>query len=793
MFRNYLLVAFRNLKKQKSFSLINIFGLTLGISCCLLIFLFIMNEFSFDKFHSKADRLYRVMRIANMNGQNERIPYLSAPYGPALKSDFPSDIEETVRVMPSNGLLESGNQAFNEKKVYFTDDNFFSVFDFKLLKGDPGSVLKDEGSIVITAAMAKKYFGAEDPIGKIMQLDRTHALKVTGVAANVPVNSHLNFDMVVPLKLYKNEPWFSIWNNNNGFTYALLAKNTKPENLMARFPGFMQKYMPNQEMDVLKRMNLGLTPLTDIYFEPAGPWDNVKHGSLNIVYIFLSIALLILGLACINFMNLATAKASDRSKEVGLRKVLGAVKSNLVYQFLGESFLLAFISAVLAVVLVQMLTPAFNQFLGYTLPVFWTKPAFYLFIPAVVLLVGLLAGIYPALVLSSFSPIESLKGKLRLGKSGAFFRKGLVVFQFSISVLLIIGTMVIMLQMNFVRVSELGFEKEHALVMKIDNSDIGMNASRFRTLVKALPGVRDVSIMSGEPGGFYDNFNFDVEGRSDGEYMFRTVFTDMEYVSTLGLKVVAGRAFSEKFPTDSTNAVMINAKTAAKLGLTPEQAIGKRIRNQFRDSAFRTIVGVTEDFHFLSLKDEIQPLVISPGNDIRAAVIRLDAGDPAPAIADIKKTYASLAPVYPFEYNFLDEQFDSQYKTDVQQQDLLKAFAMVGILIACLGLFGLASFTAVKRTKEIGVRKVLGSSVQAIVMLLSKDLLKPVLIGTVLAIPLGYLIMQRWLENFAYRTPIYWWIYAVAVLVSLVIALITVSQQAIKAAMSNPVKSLRTE
>jgi putative ABC transport system permease protein len=555
----------------------------------------------------------------------------------------------------------------------------------------------------------------------------------------------------------------------------------------------MQKYMPTPEKEMQKRMTLDLNPLHDIYFEPAAPWDNVKHGSRNIVFIFLSISLIILGLACINFMNLATAKASDRSKEVGLRKVLGAVKSNLIYQFLGESFLLAAIPAIIAIVVVQLVTPAFNQFLGYTLPVFWNMPAFYIFFPAVIILVGILAGLYPALVLSSFSPIESLKGKLRVGKAGAFFRKGLVVFQFGISVLLIIATMVIMLQMNYVRATDLGFNKEQSLVLTIDNNDIYNNSYRFRKLVKEIRGVTDASLMSGEPGGFYDNFDFDVEGKEGGDWMFRTVFTDPQYVSTLGLKIVAGRNLSESFPTDSMNSVLVNEKTARLMGLTPQQAIGKRIRNQFRDSLFRTIVGVTEDFHFLSLKEEIQPLVISPGSDVRIAVVRLAPGDPEKVITDVKKLYTALAPGYPFEYNFLDQSFDKQYKTDRLQQDLLKSFAILGILIACLGLFGLASFTAVKRTKEIGVRKVLGSSIQGIVLLLSKDLLKPVIIGTILAIPIGYLVMRQWLENFAYRTPIYWWIYVVAILVSLVIALLTVSQQAFKAALSNPAKSLRTE
>lgn len=793
MFFNYLLLAYRNLKKQRAFSLINLFGLTLGISSCLLIFLFILNEFSFDKFHSKADRIFRVMRVANMNGERVGIPYLAATYSDALKNDFGNEIEMSVRVMPANGLLKSPLAAFNERKLYFTDPEFFRVFDFKLLKGDPATVLKDPASVVMTESMAKKYFGSEEPVGKILELDKRHALKVTGICRDVPGNSTLDFDMVIPISLYRNEPWYSQWNANNLFTYVLLAPNVSPTSMNSRFRQFMDKYRPDPGKDESKKMTLGLNPLKDIYFESSGPWDSVKHGSRKVVYIFMSIALLILALACINFMNLATAKASDRSKEVGLRKVLGALRNNLIYQFLGESFLLAAFSAVLAVLVVQLITPWFNQYLGYTVPSFWNIPAFYVFLPAVILVVGVLAGSYPALVLSSFSPIESLKGKLKIGKSGAIFRKALVVFQFSISVLLIIGTLVIMLQMQFIRNKDLGFDKDQALIVKLDNDDIYNGAYRFKNLAASVDKVSGVSLMSGEPGGFYDNFLFDVEGKEKGDWMFRTAFADFQYASTLGIKIIAGRDLSPQYPTDSSDAVLINASAARKMGYTPEQAIGKRLRNLIRDSSYRRVVGVTEDFHFLSLKDQIEPLVISPGRDLRVAVIRLAAGDPKNTIAALNKTYASIAPVYPFEYQFLDQQFEKQYTSDVRQQDLLQSFAFVAILIACLGLFGLASFTAVKRTKEIGVRKVLGSSTGGIVMLLSKDLLKPVIIGTLLAVPLGLIIMQQWLENFAYRTPLYWWIFLVAVGISMLIALITVSQQAIKAALSNPVKSLRTE
>ncbi len=796
MLKNYLLLAINNFRKQKLFSLINILGLTIGITCCLMIFLFILNEWSYDNFHKNGDKIYRVMRIGNINGAKREIPYLSAPYATALLNDFPDAIEKSVRVMPDNDLVSYKNISFNEKNVYLTDSNFFSLFNFPLLRGDPATVLREPHSIVLTETAAKKYFGSEDPMGKIVLFNQELPLKVTGIAKNTPVNSHLEFDMVVPISNYYGDEWFKQWPNNSMFVYVRLQPSVDPQQLSKRFPQFMDKYLGQYYKENGFKMDLQMNPLKDIYFEGESPFDRVKHGSKKMVYIFMSIALLILVIACINFMNLATARATERSKEIGLRKVMGALRKQLIGQFILESILFATIASVLAILLLQLVMPAYTSLLGYRLPVYWNNPLVYFFILGIIIIVGFLAGSYPALLLSGFSPIQALKGKLRTGVNGAIFRKVLVVFQFGISVLLIICITVMMSQMHYVKNTDLGFNQQQTMIIRLDNNIIRQQAVQLKNELQQDPAVTTVSLMSGEPGGFHDSYGFESEAKPGEKLMFNTEFADFEYVKTLGLSIIAGRDFSAQFGTDSTQSVLINRSAAAKLGYTPERAIGKWVKNISRDTVRRHIVGVVEDFHFSSLKQPIGALVISTGRDRRLALLKLktvDRSSMQSAISAIKAKYSALAPAYPFEYDFLDEKFSQLYKTEIRQETILSIFAIIAIGIACLGLFGLASYTAVKRTREIGVRKVLGSSVQNIVVLLSKDLLKPVLLGTLIAVPAGYYFMFNWLQSFAYRVSIQLWMFAAAGAAAIVIALATVSFQAIKAALANPVKSLRTE
>ncbi|HVM88080.1 MAG TPA: ABC transporter permease [Puia sp.] len=794
MLKNYLLLAVKNFRKQKLFSLINILGLTIGITCCLMIFLFILNEFSYDNFHKNGKDIYRVMRVGVTNGEKKEIPYLSPPYSRALQNDYPDAVKSTVRVDFDNDLIRYNNISFNEKKIILTDSNFFSFFSFRLLKGDPATVLSDPLSIVMTESTAKKYFGNEDPIGKVVKFNNDLNLKVTGIAEDIPGNSHLDFDMAVPLANWRTAQWMNQWPNNSLFVYVQLNPATDAEQLKKQFPAFMDKYMGAFYKENGFKMDLTIKPLSEIYFEGESRFDSVKHGNKKMVYIFMSIALLILIIACINFMNLATARATDRSKEVGLRKVLGAIRTQLTWQFIFESLLFAAIAAFLAVLLLQLLMPAYTGFLGYKLPSYWSNIWFYVFIAGVIAVVGLLAGSYPALLLSSFSPIESLKGKLRMGKNGAFFRKALVVFQFGISVLLITSVTIIMNQMHYVHTSDMGFDKEKSMIVRLDNNAIWDKKIQFKKELEADSAVASVSLMSGEPGGFHDTYGFEAEAKPGEKLMLNTEFADFEYTKTLGLKIIAGRNLSASFPTDSERSVLINRTAANTLGYTPERIIGTWIKSIAQDSLPRRIVGVVEDYHYSSLRELIGPLVISPKkDDRRVALIKLSTANMQQSIERIKKIYEGNASDYPFEYSFLDKKFDQLYKSEVKQESLLGIFSGIAICIACLGLFGLASYTAVKRTKEIGVRKVLGSSVENIVLLLSKDLLKPVLIGTIIAIPIGYYIMQKWLQGFAYRVTVYWWLFAAAAMVAIVIAVITVSMQAIKAAIANPVKSLRTE
>ena len=792
MLKNYFKTAWRNLVKSKVFSLINILGLTLGITVCMMIYLFILNELSVDNFHADGDRIYRVMRNAVMDNKSKSVAYLSGPYQPALLNDFPGQVESSVRVNQNDNLFTIGNQSFHEKKELDVDSNFFSFFSFPLLKGSPATVLNDVNSIVLTESTAKKYFGSVDnAMGKIIMLNKEAPLQVSGIAKDVPSNSHLDFNIVTSLERYKSAGWMTKWINNGIYTYIKLAPGVAQATLEKQFPGFMEKYMGSDMRKYGFHFSLSLTPLKDVYFQD-GSFDGVKHGDKTVVYIFLSVAILILLIACINFMNLSTIRAADRSKEVGLRKVLGALRNSLVWQFIGESVLLTAISCALSVVLLMLAMPWYNQLLGYTITTSWNTWPLYLFLGGIIIVVGFVAGSYPALFLSAFSPIQALKGKLKAGKGGATFRQALVVVQFSISVFLIVGTLIITKQMSYVKNKQLGYNQEQSVIVPIDNNDIYRNMNSFKTALQNNNAVESVSLMSGVPGGFFDGHMFDVQDHSE-RWNARTEFADFEFVKTLGLKIIAGRDFSAQYPTDTTDAVLVNKTAATRLGWTPQEALGKWILNTVRDSARRRIIGVVNDFNFQSLKQDVEGLVISPASDRRQILVKLKPGNIQAGINVIKNTYSKAAPAYPFEYTFLNQQFGEMYKKDLRQQSILTVFAGIAIFVACLGLFGLASFTATKRFKEIGVRKVLGSSVKGIVIIMSKDLLKPVVIAMCIALPVGYWAMYNWLQNFAFRTALSWWLFVLAALITFGIALITVGAKAIKAAMANPIKSLRSE
>jgi putative ABC transport system permease protein len=792
MFTNYLKIAFRNLTRNKVFSIINLLGLSTGITVCLMIFLFISNEFSVDDFHKNGKNIYRVMRGINHDGKAMDVSYLSGPYAPALLTDFTGQIEQAIRVNPTNALITAQDKSFHERKIIDADPTFFTFFSFPLLKGDPATALLDPASVVLTESTAKKYFGsADNAMGKIVKVDKSLAVKVTGIAQDVPANSHLDFDLVIPLENYKDRGWMTTWINNGLYTYVQLAPTVNEEQVERNFPRFMDKHMGLVMKESGFKFTLSLTPLRDIYFEQAA-FDNGKHGDKRVVYIFLSIAVLIMLVACINFMNLSTVRAVERSKEIGVRKVLGAVKGHLVWQFIGESLLLTALSCLLSIGLLALVLPVYTQLLGYHLNLSAHVLPIVLFLLGIIVVAGFLAGSYPAFVLAAFSPIQALKGRLRLGKGGVSLRQVLVVVQFSISILLMLGTAIGTQQMSYLKNKQLGYNKEQTLVVPIDNEDTDLFFRGHKPQLLAQSRIEAVSMMSGEPGGYFDAHMFEVEAH-DSKWRARTEFADFDYVKTLGLKLIAGRDFSPAFPSDTVQATLINRTAAARLGWTPEQAIGKWLKNTLRDSTKRTIVGVVEDFNFLSLKEAIEPLVISPADDRRVALIKLRPGNLAATVETIQQLYTKTRPAYPLEYHFLDQQFDQLYQTDLRQQTILSIFAGLAIFIACLGLFGLASFSAQQRTKEIGVRKTLGASVGSIVGLLSSDFLKPVGIAILVASPLAWYAMDKWLQGFAYKIAISGWVFVAAGGLALAIAFLTVSFQSIKAALINPIKSLRSE
>ena len=541
-------------------------------------------------------------------------------------------------------LVIYNNQSFYEKHVIWADSNFFTVFSFPLLRGNPATCLNNPNGIVLTETTAKKYFGNEDPMGKIVEINKTLKVVVTGIAKDVPPNSTLHFNFALSLNWFTDKAWMNVWTNNPDFIYVVLDEHANKANIEKRFPAFMEKYMGNEMRKMGFHFFLSLVPLRDIYFENASAFDNVSHGDKKVVYIFLSVAVLILLIACINFMNLSTIRAVERSREIGVRKVMGALGRTLTTQFLGESFLLAIISCVLSIGLLLLLMPAFNNLLGYELSVPYTSWWLYAFLGGAAIAVGLLAGSYPALILSRFSPVEALKGKLRLGKGGGFFRQVLVVVQFSISVFLITGTIIIVKQMSYIKNKELGYDQEQTLVVGVaDNGDINSNMDVFRQSLRNNTNISSVCLMSGIPGGYFDLYAFEVEGQ-DYKWQARTEFTDFEFAKTLGLKIIAGRDLSSQYPTDTLSAVLINRAAAASLGLTPQTAIGKWIRNAIMDSARRRIVGVVEDFNYTSLKQNIEPLVISPNPGRQVALIKLNSYNLAKGIEAVKDAYAAGRP-----------------------------------------------------------------------------------------------------------------------------------------------------
>jgi putative ABC transport system permease protein len=790
MIKNYLRVAFRNLWRHKGFSLLNILGLTIGMSACFLVFLYVKFELSYDDFHSKADRIYRV--VTDINNPSETIKFnVAAPAMPvAAKHDFP-EIERQVRIYNGDELVRHGNVKIQQENVGFADSTFFEIFDFPLLKGNPVTALREPNSVVLSERTAKKYFGSADPMGQTLLLGGDgHPGKVTGIMKDMPENTELYADML--MSMYSGRDDSSRDQNWGGFgasTYFLLKPHTNAKALQNKFPAFLVNHIGKFMKDNNQSYTYMLEPLKDVYLKARKP-----DGSLTNVYVFSIVGIFILLIAGINFVNLTTARSTERAREVGIRKVIGAERRQLTGQFLGESVILCLIAFVLSVALCAALIPSFNFLAGKTVSTgIFHHPSYILTLLVIGLGIGLLAGIYPALVLSAFQPIIVLKGRFATGVRGLVLRKGLVISQFTISIGLIVATLLVGYQLNYMRGQALGFNKEQQLVFDTHGDD---HRDALKEEIKTIPGVISTAMSSSTPGTGTMNAYSIIQNKK-GEMQVCApdlYFVDFDFIPQYQMKVLAGRTFSRAYGADTTQSMVLNERAVRMLGYsTPQAAIGRDFSQWGRKGK---IIGVIADFHYEGLQQEVRPLSlrIEPGGCSLLSV-KVNAANLKATIASIERISRKIIPNRPFSYFFVDEQFDKQYRAEDRFGRLFVYFAVLAIFISCLGLLGLASYSTVQRTKEIGVRKVLGASVTGIVRLLSKDFMLLVGLAFLVATPLCFWLMQRWLEGFAYRINIFsaWWIFAIGGVMALAIALFTISFQAIRAALTNPVKSLRTE
>ena len=807
MLTNYFKIALRNLLKYRFISFINLFGLTVGLCCCLLITTYILNELSYDRYNANAANVYRVTRsFNNQDGVvSLKLSTVSPPFGYYMPGDFP-EIKKLTRLY-DNGIsaFRYNDKLINEDHMFFADENLFDVLTVKVLKGNPKTALLDPYNVMMTEETAKKYFGNEDPINKVIRYNNQVNLKVSGIYQPFPANAHVHPTMMVSFNtmkdslVYGEEQIRTNWGNNSFFTYLLLPAGTDPKKLEARFPAFLDNHMAGQYggKQPSKFTKLELQKLTDIHLYSHTDYEAEPNSDIKRVYVFAAIAFFILLIACINYMNLSTARSALRAREIGIRKVIGARKKELIIQFLSESVLLSWVAILLAVGLLVLTIPWLNKMTGQQLSsatlLTWQVVVPVLLAPFVV---GILSGIYPALFMSGFQPIKTLKGLFKPGGGSISFRKILVVTQFSISIILIITTAVVFRQLHYMQQKSLGFNRDQIVVMNYSN-EMSKQYESFRNELLSDASFKDVARSSRIPSGrLLDNMGaatLSGDSLQPTTTDIKFVAIDYDFIPTYGMSISAGRNFSKEFGTDTANFIL-NELAAKSLGWTPRDAVGKDFKY---GNARGHIIGTVKDFHFESLHQPIVPMIFimlppsqSYFNNLSAKIAGKNI---AAALAHLERTWRKFAPETPFQSTFLDERFDALYKSEQKQGNIFTVFAGIAILIACLGLFGLSAFTITQRIKEIGIRKVLGASTGSIVGLLSADFLKLVAIAAVIAFPIAWYAMHNWLQDFAYRINMPWWIFILAGIMAAVVALATISFQAIRAALSNPVKSLRTE
>jgi len=800
MFKNNLKIAWRNIIKNKGIFSINIVGLALGIASCLIIALFVVDELSYDKFNEKADQIVRVVFRAKINGEEIKEAVTMPPVARTLKREFPEVVEAT-RLKKLGGVKISYNKnSYRDGKFAYVDPNFFKVFTLPILKGDKTAPLKEPHTIVLTEKEAFKYFGNEDPIGKVLNIDDLQ-FTVTAVIAEIPQNAHFHFDMFASMVGYKNAKNTS-WMDSGYHSYLVLKKGVDPKDLETKLPAITEKYMSPQmkaevgmsfaEFTKDGQLGLFLQPLTDIHlrsdFSNASTLE--QGGDLKTVYIFGAIALFMLLIACINFMNLSTASATKRAKEVGIRKVLGSKKKQLINQFLTESFMATVVAMLLALLLVVLMLPLFNELSGKELQItYLLNPKTVLALLCLVVFIGLLAGGYPAFYISSFKPILALKSKFSGNGNSKGIRSGLVVFQFVVSAGLILATLVVGQQMAFIQNKDIGYDKEQLLVLR-EAYFLRDNKTAFKNQIGNDPRVSHITTAAFVPTGKSDNNMTGIY--LDGKFDRRTNIynIDDQYIPTMGMEIIKGRNFSKEF-SDSLN-VIVNETTVKKLGFK-KNPLNQKITIHIGDIPQElNIVGVVKDFHFHSLRQEIDPLIML-NNPYGGLIVRAKGADMSGLIKRIAALWASFNVEEPFSYTLLDDAYNTTYLAEKRMGTVLNIFALLTIFVACLGLFGLVTFTAEQRFKEIGIRKVLGSSVIEIMTMLSKDFLKLVFVSFFIAFPLGYYLMDKWLESFAYRIEMQWWLFVLAALLTIMIAFGTIGWKSFRAATMNPVKALRDE
>ena len=795
MIKNYLKIAWRNIWKTKGFSTINILGLAVGMTACFLIALYVRFELSYDNYHTKANRIYRL--VCDVKTPTETLTEESITSGPMalnISKDFP-EVENFVRITPENLLIRRENVKFQEASLFFADSTLLELFDFTLLEGNKRKALTEPFSIILSSSAAKKYFGKENPLGKNLLLtsDGFNA-KVTGVIEDIPENSQFRADVFVSMSTLakmNNSNFDEQWGNFGFTSYLLLKPRVRATVLESKLPSYLEAKVGKEMAQSKMSYKLFLEPLRDVYLRSKR--DGFESGSINNVYIFSIVALFILLIACINFVNLSTARAVERAKEVGIRKVVGAFRLQIMRQFISESVLICLLAFIISLLLCLVLIPYFNYLAGKEVSEgLFHQPVYILILFLLAVLIGALAGFYPALVLSSFKPTTVLKGKFSSNAKGLFLRKSLVIAQFVVSISLIVGTLIVSNQLSYMRNQNLGFNKDQTLVLQTNGDARG---KILKEAIKSILGVLSSSVSSSVPGGGNPVAYSEIENKT-GDMQIANLsvyFIDYDYIPQYKIELLAGRAFSKDYGTDTAQAMVLNESAIKLFGFSsPQEAIGKRYSQWGSEGK---IIGVIKDFHFRSLQEKIEPLSMRYGQGNGGGLVsaKINSKYTNAVVQAIEKKWQEIIPDRPLEYFFVDEYFDRQYKSENRFGTLFLNFSTLAIFISCLGLLGLVSYNTAQRYREIGIRKVLGASISTIVKLLSIDFLKLVCIAILIASPLMWFLMSKWLEDFAYHIDISWWTFILAGSIAICIALIVISSQTIKAALTNPVKSLRSE